>query len=145
MGMLQEKMPTQAIWKLRLEEFLWWIEWERARRTSPQTLAKYVSHTRGLLEYAWHSGRAERNVLDGFQLQDSKSRAKPHCLTEAEARKLVVSCPTTTSLQRRDLRSRPGNLPHRVVERSRQFELQREIGLRRFHSRIHSDDDRLSQ
>ena len=41
------------------------------------SLAKYLSHVRGLLEYAWRSGRAERNVLDGFSFRTPR-RARRH-------------------------------------------------------------------
>jgi integrase/recombinase XerD len=65
-------------------------------------LAKYVSHVRGLLEYAWRSGRAERNVLDGFYLQDAKQRKEPGSLTLEEAERLVMSATRTTAAERRD-------------------------------------------
>jgi site-specific recombinase XerD len=90
------------LWKLSLGDFMVWLERERDDGTSVQSLAKYLSHVRGLLDYAWRSGRAERNVLDGFRLQDARRPVKPRCLTMEEARHLVESCAHNNSQQRRD-------------------------------------------
>ncbi len=49
----------------------WRVERQQGRTDS--CLAKYLSHLRGLLDYAWRSGRSERNVLDGFSLQHTIS------------------------------------------------------------------------
>lgn len=54
--------------------YLRWLEEERAMGRSAACLAKYVSHVRGLLDYAWRSGPAQRNVLDGFALKDDSAR-----------------------------------------------------------------------
>jgi integrase/recombinase XerD len=94
--------PDEPLWKLTLRDYLRWREKERDAKTSPQSLAKYVSHVRGLLDYTWRSGRADRNVLDGFQIQDAKRPAKPRCLTEDEARRLVQACPQATKNDRRE-------------------------------------------
>lgn len=101
-GLLEDRDPDRPLWKLRLEDFLWWIEREREQNTSPQTLSKYISHVRGLLDYAWRCGRCERNVLDGFQLQDVKRPVEPACLTEEEAHQLVQACPARSAAERRD-------------------------------------------
>lgn len=92
--------PGQALWHLTLEDYLHWIERERQHGRSPQTLSKNISHLRGLLDYAWRSGRSDRNVLDGFQLQDSHSREVPAFLDEQEARRLVEACPSDNPQQR---------------------------------------------
>lgn len=94
--------PGAMLWELTLNDFLAWLQVERSSQTSAQTLAKYLSHIRGLLDYAWRGGRAQRNVLDGFNLQDDKKFTKPHCLSEAEARQLIEACPQATILDRRD-------------------------------------------
>ena len=94
--------PGAILWELSLNDFLAWLQVERSSQTSPQTLAKYLSHIRGLLDYAWRGGRAQRNVLDGFSLQDDKQRLTPRCLNEAEARQLIEACPQATVLDRRD-------------------------------------------
>jgi integrase/recombinase XerD len=60
-----------------------------------------LSHLRGLLDYAWRSGRADRNVLDGFSMQDSQRQVEPRSLTLEEAARLVQSCPRQTVEQRR--------------------------------------------
>ena len=67
---MSELSPDKALWHLPLEGYLRWLEHERQEGRSPRSLAKYVSHLRGLLDYAWRSGRSDRNVLDGFDLQD---------------------------------------------------------------------------
>jgi integrase/recombinase XerD len=90
------------LWRLRFEDFLHWIERERAKGRTSSTLAKNVSHIRGFLEYAWRSGRSERNVLDGFSLQDAYVPTEPNSLTLEEARQLVLACPQGTARERRE-------------------------------------------
>lgn len=93
--------PGIPLWRLELEDYLRWIEDEREAGRTPSCLAKYLSHVRGLLDYAWRSGRAERNVLDGFQLRDAKTRREPVSLTLEEAERLVACAPRSTSAERR--------------------------------------------
>lgn len=81
--------PGQDLWRARLEDFLRWMEIERQVGRTDSCLAKYLSHIRGLLEYAWRSGRAERNVLDGFSLQHTLKRVVPKSLNLEEAERLV--------------------------------------------------------
>ena len=69
MTQLERVRPGVELWHLKLEDYLHWLEAERQCGSTESTLAKYLSHVRGLLEYAWRSGRAERNVLNGFSLQ----------------------------------------------------------------------------
>jgi integrase/recombinase XerD len=90
------------LWKLKLEDYLHWLNEQRLLGRSSKTLAKSLSHVRGLLEYAWRSGRSDRNVLDGFQLQDEMQRTPPTVLTESEARRLVEACPAKTPLERQE-------------------------------------------
>jgi len=101
-GRAESLRPGTALWKLTLRDYLAWLELEREADTSPQSLAKYVSHLRGLLDYTWRSGRADRNVLDGFDLQDVQRPVEPRCLTEEEARRLVEACPQRSSADRRE-------------------------------------------
>ena len=96
------RRPGVPLWKLGFEDYLGWIECERDAGSSIACIAKYLSHVRGLLEYAWRSGRTERNVLDGFQLQDAPSRHMPNFLTLDEAERLVRSCPRASAAERRD-------------------------------------------
>jgi integrase/recombinase XerD len=91
-----------ALWHLKLEDFLRYVEAERRARASPACIAKYITHTRGFLEYAWRSGRAERNVLDGFMLRDGEARRAPRSLTLEEAERLISACPRASATQRRD-------------------------------------------
>ena len=100
--MMNQIRPGEPLWKVTLRDYLQWLEQEREANTSPQSLAKYLSHLRGLLDYTWRSGRSDRNVLDGFQIQDAKRPAKPRCLTEEEARQLVQACPQATAQDRRE-------------------------------------------
>jgi integrase/recombinase XerD len=94
--------PGIDLWHLGLEDFLRWLEEERQLGRTDGCLAKYLSHVRGLLEYAWRSGRAERNVLDGFSLQHTLKRTVPKSLNLEEAERLVVATATPGSTTRRD-------------------------------------------
>lgn len=100
-AVMQERRPGEALWKLRLEDFLGWINDAREAGQSPSALAKELSHVRGLLDYAWRSARADRNVLDGFSLQDTLRKQEPKSLTLDEAAALVEACPRTTAEERR--------------------------------------------
>jgi len=97
-----EIRPDVPLWRLRLEDFLRYVELEREARASSTCIAKYITHARGLLDYAWRSGRAERNVLDGFKLQDGERRTPPRSLTLEEAERLVGACHCGNARQRRD-------------------------------------------
>jgi len=90
------------LWKWELALFIRWLDEERTAGRSPMTLAKNISHTRQFLDYAWRSGRADRNVLDGFALQDAKRRTVPRALSLEEAERLVAACRTETPLDRRN-------------------------------------------
>lgn len=96
------RRPGVPLWKLSLQDYLHWLDELRGAGRSSATLAKQLSQLRGLLEYAWRSGRAERNVLDGFNLQDDTPRTAPAVLTIEEAQRLVRACPTRTPAERRD-------------------------------------------
>jgi integrase/recombinase XerD len=90
------------LWHLKLEDYLHWLEAERRCGCTESSLAKYLSHVRGLLEYAWRSGRAERNVLDGFSLQHTLRRTAPKSLNLEEAERLVQATTAPGSTVRRD-------------------------------------------
>lgn len=98
----EPRRPGVALWKLTLEDYLKWIQSEREADRSTACLAKYLSHVRGLLDYAWRSGRAERNVLDGFHLKDAPARRVPNFLTLEQAERLVRSCARASAAERRD-------------------------------------------
>ena len=91
-----------ALWDLSLEDYLHWLERERGAGRSEACLAKYVSHVRGLLDYAWRSGRSQRNVLDGFSFIDRGARRVPAALTLAQAQRLVAACGQANAGERRD-------------------------------------------
>jgi site-specific recombinase XerD len=100
---LEERRPGVPLWKLALVDYLGWLEAERSAGRSAACLGKYLSHLRGLLEYAWRNRRADRNVLDGFQIQDQQVRRQvPAALTVEEAWQLVKGCPKSTVAERRD-------------------------------------------
>lgn len=100
-GAMEASRPGTPLWRLTLKDFLQWLNAARERGQSEKALAKELSHVRGLLDYAWRSGRASRNVLDGFSLQDNLRRAEPRTLTLEEAERLVRACPRQTALERR--------------------------------------------
>jgi site-specific recombinase XerD len=91
-GFMSAHRPGTPLWRLPLDEFIAWLSKERDQGNSPHAMAKQLSHIRGLLDYSWRSGRADRNVLDGFSLQDTLPRSEPRALTLAEAERLVQAC-----------------------------------------------------
>jgi integrase/recombinase XerD len=99
---LESIRPGVPIWKRPLEDYLLWLEAMREAGRTASCIHKFVSHMRGLLEYAWRSGRAERNVLDGFSLNDPAPRVEPRSLNLDEARRLVLACGIATPFERRD-------------------------------------------
>jgi site-specific recombinase XerD len=99
---LEQIRPNVDLWRLSLEDFLHWMEQERQLGRTDSSLAKYLSHVRGLLEYAWRSGRCERNVLDGFSLQHAQRRGAPKSLNLEEAEQLVHATTAPGTTARRD-------------------------------------------
>jgi integrase/recombinase XerD len=57
---------------------------------------------RGLLDYTWRSGRADRNVLDGLTLEDEPRGRMPRFLSLEQARQLIENSPGGSRAQRRD-------------------------------------------
>jgi integrase/recombinase XerD len=94
--------PGVSLWHLQLQDYLRWLEAERQKGCTESTLAKYLSHVRGLLDYAWRSGRTERNVLDGFTLPHTGRRTPPKSLTLEEAERLVAATAIAGPTGRRD-------------------------------------------
>ena len=99
---LEKIRPGTPLWHLSLQDYLQWINVRREANFSMFSLAKELSHLRGLLDYIWRSGRVERNALDGFSLQDSLQKKIPSALSVEEARRLVAACPRKTRPERRD-------------------------------------------
>lgn len=99
---LGERRPGVALWKLELDDYLWWVNELRAADYSVKSINRDLSYLRGLLEYAWRSGHAQRNVLDGFSLQDAARTQAPKSLSVEQARALVEACAGRTRSQRRD-------------------------------------------
>jgi site-specific recombinase XerD len=96
------RRPQLPLWKLSLQDYLHWFEVERSAGRSPGSLAKDASHLRGLLEYAWRSGRAERNVLDGLNLHAQVKLHAPNFLTIEQAEALIRGCPRRSAQERRN-------------------------------------------
>ena len=99
LAQLKIEQPLQSA---ALTDYLRWIEHERQQGRSSSHLNKQLSHVRGFLEYAWRSGRCDRNVLDTFRLQDARRSREPGSLTIDEAARLIQSCPVQTPVERRD-------------------------------------------
>ncbi len=99
---MERLAPQRPLWKLGLSDYLRWIEEERLFGRSGAGLNKNLSHLRGFLDYAWRSGRADRNVLDHFQIQDDGRRKEPESLSIEEAVQLVKSCPASRPRERRE-------------------------------------------
>lgn len=99
---LEKVRPGVELWHLKLEDYLHWLEAERLSGCTESSLAKYLSHVRGLLDYAWRSGRTERNVLDGFNLQHNLHRVEPKSLSLEEAERLVKATEAPGPSARRD-------------------------------------------
>ena len=79
-----EYMYTQSremeLWQVGLNEYMNWIGYERDRGKTTISINKQICHLRGFLEYAWRNGRTDRNVLDGFTLQDNDAKIQDCCL-----------------------------------------------------------------
>lgn len=100
---LNEQCDGRPVYKVRLEDTLRWINHIRDQGRTNQNIAKNLSHLRGLLDYAWRSGRTDRNVLDGFNMKPLyASAAPPLVLTIEQAKALVLACSARTQQQRRD-------------------------------------------
>lgn len=84
--------PGTPLWKCKLEDFLAWLNQSREDGYHETGLVKELSHVRGFLEYSCRSGRCERNVLDGFSLNDRVRPQAPSVLSLDEAQRLVTAC-----------------------------------------------------
>lgn len=101
---MQKIRPGIELWRLRLDDYLVWVEESRQQGKTVRTIAKDISHLRGIIDYAWRSGRTDRNVLDGFKLKDLKAAeaTPPGTLSLEEAERLVHACPRSTVQERAD-------------------------------------------
>lgn len=95
-------VPGKSLWEVRLTDFIRFLEEERARGYSAAGLCKNVSHVRGFLNYAWRSGRTDRNVMADFFPEYRCAKKEPESLTVEEALSLVQACPVSTPTERRD-------------------------------------------
>ena len=91
----------RPLWKLDLADYVQWLEQER-QFASSTSCCKFVSHIRCFLDYAWRGGKCDRNVLDGFYLQDSTIRKVPAVLTLQEAARLIESAPNESFVDKRN-------------------------------------------
>lgn len=99
---MERLAPDRPLWKLELLDYLRWIEGERQSGRCGPSINKNLSHLRGFLDYAWRSGRADRNVLDRFQIKDDGARKEPESLSIEEALQMVQACPASTPTERRE-------------------------------------------
>ncbi len=99
---MEQIRPGTPLWKISFEDYLVWVNRKRDEGLSAKSINKQISHARGLLNYAWHSGRTDRNVLDGFSLKDAEYRKPPRCLGIEEAERLVWACRSRSKRDRRD-------------------------------------------
>jgi len=99
---MERLRPGKPLWELKLTDFIAWLEQERQAGYSTRGLCKNVSHIRGFLNYAWRSGRCDRNVMSEFYPEYRCKQKEPESLTIKEALELVRACPATTPTERRD-------------------------------------------
>ena len=100
-GFMEQRHSGVPAWRCTLEDCLAWLRQSRERGQRDSGLAKELSHVRGFLEYSFRSGRCERNVLDGFSLNDRVRQQAPAVLTLDEAERLVKSCGRENAAARR--------------------------------------------
>jgi integrase/recombinase XerD len=98
---MDKSRPDKPMWQCSLHDYMEWLNRAREDGYSEAGLAKELSHVRGFLEYSCRSGRCERNVLDGFSLEDRVHRQVPRVLTLEEAERLVRSCGRANPAERR--------------------------------------------
>lgn len=100
---MDKKQPETPLWKLKLQDYTRWINIERENGKSVKTIQKDISYLRGLLDYSWRAGRCDRNVLDGFNLQDDKEPLiEPVSLSIDEVERLVSTCPVSNQRERKE-------------------------------------------
>lgn len=101
---LRSIRPGFELWELSLDDYLKWIERGRQKGKSVTSISKDISHLRGLIDYTWRLGKANRNVLDGFKLKDLavKIQTPPNVITVEEAKSLIEACGRKTQSQRRE-------------------------------------------
>lgn len=92
---------SRPLWKLDLADYIKWLEQER-HIASNTSCCKFVSHIRCFLDYAWRGGKCDRNVLDGFHLQDSTIRKPPAVLTLREVARLIKTAPDEHFMDKRN-------------------------------------------
>ena len=99
---MAERHPDKPLWERKLTDFIGWLERQRRQGYSALGLCKNVSHLRGFLNYAWRSGRVDRNVMADFYPEYRCASKEPESLSVEEALRMAGRCPSTTPLERRD-------------------------------------------
>jgi integrase/recombinase XerD len=99
---MEKLRPGKVLWELKLTDFIEWLDRERRRGYSVAGLCKNASHLRGFLEYAWRSGKSDRNVMSRFYPEYHCVKREPASLTIEEALAMIQACPSSTPLERRD-------------------------------------------
>jgi integrase/recombinase XerC len=101
-GYMHQHYGGSELWQVGLDAYIRWMGHERDQGKSTFSISKNISHIRGCLDYAWRNGRVDRNVLDGFTLQDENTRALPRVLSLEEAGHLINVLSSRNRLARRD-------------------------------------------
>jgi site-specific recombinase XerD len=89
---MEQIRPDRPLWELALDDYTRWIEHQRRGGDSAPSIGKRLCHVRGLINYAWRCGRAGRNVLEGFFIQDADRKNPPKVLTIEQAKLLIENC-----------------------------------------------------
>ena len=96
--------PGVPLWRFRLEDYLYWLEEERQSGCTETSLAKYLSHLRGLLDYAWRSGKYTSrhcNTISGKGRQRSRPVLRPSMRRVPPARSNASTSSRSNSPRRR--------------------------------------------
>jgi integrase/recombinase XerD len=93
---------SKECWELTLPEYIRWINYCREEGHSPKHINKNLSHVRGLIGYVWRLEKVDRNVLEGYYIQDSDQRKEVDVLTVEEARRIVNAFSVNSRDERRN-------------------------------------------
>ncbi len=99
---MERLRPGKRLWALKLIDYIRFLGDQQNRGYSQAGLCKNVSHLRGFLNYAWRTGRCDRNVMADYYPEDRCAKKEPDSLTIPEALAMVQKSPSSTAIERRD-------------------------------------------
>lgn len=99
---MAEKLPEKKLYEMELNDFLAWLEDRRRQGAPASSLNKQLSQIRGFFEYAFRTGRVQKNVLDGFNIQDTDKKSPPDVLTIEEAKMIVENLRSGNRMERQE-------------------------------------------